>query len=73
MAQYHPCYQAVGHPVLGRRISRDEYLKAFEDFENAGLLNAFTQDYISLEHEDFFFPDFNDNKQIFNRRDNREK
>ncbi|HRS90623.1 MAG TPA: radical SAM protein [Candidatus Marinimicrobia bacterium] len=73
MAQYHPCYQAVGHPVLGRRISRDEYLKALEDFENAGLLNAFTQDYISLEHEDFFFPDFNDNKQIFNRRDNRKK
>ncbi len=73
MAQYHPCYQAVGHPVLGRRISRDEYLKALEDFENAGLLNAFTQDYISLEHEDFFFPDFNDNERVFNRRDNRKK
>ena len=73
MAQYHPCYQAVGHPVLGRRISRDEYLKALEDFENAGLLNAFTQDYISLEHEDFFFPDFNDNERVFNHRNNREK
>ena len=73
LAQYHPCYQAVGHPVLGRRISRDEYLKALEDFENAGLLNAFTQDYISLEHEDFFFPDFNDNERVFNHRNNREK
>jgi len=73
MAQYHPCYQAVGHPVLGRRISRREYLKALEDFENAGLVNAFTQDYLDLEREDLFFPDFKDSERIFNNRDNREK
>jgi len=73
MAQYHPCYQAVGHPVLGRRISRHEYLKALEDFENAGFVNAFTQDYLDLEREDLFFPDFDDNERVFNHRDNREK
>jgi len=74
MAQYHPCFQAVGHPVLGRRIARREYLKALDDFENAGLLNVFTQDLSELEREDFFFPDFNDEQtNIFNARDNRKR
>lgn len=74
MAQYHPCYQAIGHPVLGRRITRNEYLKALDDFENAGLVNAYTQDFPELEREDLFFPDFNDEQtNIFNARDNRKK
>jgi len=25
MAQYHPCYRAVGHPLLGRRLTAAEY------------------------------------------------
>ncbi|MCK9244398.1 MAG: radical SAM protein [Candidatus Marinimicrobia bacterium] len=73
MAQYHPCYKAIGHAVLGRRITRREYLKALEDFENTGVLKAYTQDYQDLEREDLFFPDFNDNERIFNHRDNRKR
>jgi putative pyruvate formate lyase activating enzyme len=72
MAQYHPCFKAIGHEALGRRISRAEYLKALDDFENAGLVNAFTQDYSDLEREDLFFPDFGDEQaRIFNSHDNR--
>lgn len=74
MAQYHPCFQAVGHPVLGRRITRNEYLKALDNFENAGLVNAYTQDFPELEREDLFFPDFDDEQtSIFNTRDNRKR
>jgi len=72
MAQYHPCYKAIGHPVLGRRVNRREYLKALDDFENAGMLKAYTQDYRKLEHEDLFFPDFNDDR-VFNHRKYRKK
>ncbi len=28
MAQYYPAYLAVGHPLLGRRITREEYREA---------------------------------------------
>jgi putative pyruvate formate lyase activating enzyme len=74
MAQYHPCYRAVGHPVLGRRISRQEYLKALEEFELAGLTTAFTQDLVELEQGDLFFPDFGaDEDQIFKGQQKREK
>jgi len=74
MAQYHPCYQAIDHPVLGRRIIRQEYAKTIDDFENAGLINAYMQDFPKLEKEDLFFPDFNDDCQIiFDHKDNRIK
>ncbi len=66
MAQYHPCYRAVGHPLLGRRLKRSEYLKALEEFEAAGLTTAYTQDINELEQEDLFFPDFDAGEsQIF--------
>lgn len=66
MAQYHPCYRAVGHSLLGRRLKRSEYLKALEEFEAAGLFTAYTQDISELEREDLFFPDFDAGEnQIF--------
>lgn len=37
MAQYRPCYKAVGHPQLGRRIKDKEYLQALEIATEAGL------------------------------------
>ncbi|MGI6096496.1 MAG: radical SAM protein [Dethiobacteria bacterium] len=37
MAQYRPCYKAVGHPQLGRRIKDAEYLQALEIAAETGL------------------------------------
>jgi putative pyruvate formate lyase activating enzyme len=37
MAQYYPCYQAVKHPPLDRRITNQEYRKAVKAAIEAGL------------------------------------
>ena len=37
MAQYRPCYKAVDHPLLGRRIRSAEYLEALQIAADAGL------------------------------------
>lgn len=37
MAQYRPCYKAVGHPKIGRRITRQEFESALEVARKAGL------------------------------------
>lgn len=37
MAQYRPCYQAVGHPDLGRRITAREYREALALAAELGL------------------------------------
>ncbi|MEA1997083.1 MAG: radical SAM protein [Gemmatimonadota bacterium] len=37
MAQYRPCHEAVGDPVIGRRPSRDELTAAVEEARSAGL------------------------------------
>ncbi|MGC9004756.1 MAG: radical SAM protein [bacterium] len=37
MAQYRPCYKAVGHHKIGRRITRSEFEKAMEIARKAGL------------------------------------
>ena len=37
MDQYRPCYRAVGHPVIGRRITPQEYRRAVEAARGAGL------------------------------------
>jgi len=66
MAQYHPCFHAVGHSIVGRRICRVEYQKALDELELAGLTMAFTQNPDSLSSEDAFFPDFNrDELEVF--------
>ncbi|MBD3347872.1 MAG: radical SAM protein [Candidatus Eisenbacteria bacterium] len=43
MSQYYPAYEAVGDPVLGRRITREEWQRAVESLENAGLDNGWVQ------------------------------
>jgi putative pyruvate formate lyase activating enzyme len=43
MAQYFPAHRAVGHPLLGRKITAGEYEAALEALEAAGLSNAFVQ------------------------------
>lgn len=37
MAQYRPCYKAVGHSLLGRRITNAEYRQALQIAADAGL------------------------------------
>ncbi len=43
MSQYFPAYRAVGHPDLGRRITRSEFDKAIEMFYTAGLNRGYIQ------------------------------
>ena len=47
MDQYFPAHKAVGHPILGRKITAEEYAEALRAFEEAGLTNGWMQ-----EHEE---------------------
>ena len=47
MDQYFPAYKAVDDPILGRKITPDEYEAALDAFEAAGLENGWLQ-----EHDD---------------------
>lgn len=47
MDQYFPAYRAVGDPVLGRKVTFEEYLAALEAFDAAGLERGWRQ-----SHED---------------------
>jgi len=68
MAQYHPCYHAIGHPILGRRITLKEYQQVLDVFEETGLENAYVQDITDLKRQDSFFPDFQKtNDSIFGK------
>jgi putative pyruvate formate lyase activating enzyme len=44
MAQYFPAHHAVGDPVLGRRITLDEYDDALAALDEAGLDEGWVQD-----------------------------
>ncbi len=48
MDQYFPAYKAVGDPVLGRKITGEEYEAALDAFESAGLENGWMQ-----EHDEY--------------------
>jgi putative pyruvate formate lyase activating enzyme len=43
MDQYFPAYRAVGDPLLGRKITVDEYLAALDSYEAAGLERGWCQ------------------------------
>jgi len=47
MDQYFPAHKAVGHPILGRKITAEEYEEALSAFDEAGLENGWRQ-----EHEE---------------------
>jgi putative pyruvate formate lyase activating enzyme len=64
MAQYSPEYKAKLYPELSRGIYRKEYLEVTNYAEKLGLVNGWTQDYLSLSEEDLFKPDFN-RKNVF--------
>jgi len=66
MAQYSPCFKAAKHPILGRRITKQEYQNALDDFKEAGLKFAYAQNLEEMEIEDLYFPDFKqDDNKIF--------
>lgn len=44
MSQYHPEYRTLGHPVLGRPLSRDEYMKVTNAMEKLGFRNGYVQE-----------------------------
>lgn len=56
MSQYSPCYQAVGDPDLGRKLTKEEYEKALKWADDFGFLNIFIQEMGSSEN---YLPDFN--------------
>ena len=45
MAQYFPAHRATGDPVLGRRISPQEYVEALEAFDAALIECGWRQEY----------------------------
>ncbi len=45
MDQYFPAYKAVGHPILGRKITAEEYEEALRAFEDAGLERGWMQEH----------------------------
>jgi putative pyruvate formate lyase activating enzyme len=44
MDQYFPAHRAIGHPVLGRKITSEEYEAALDAFDAAGLERGWCQD-----------------------------
>jgi len=49
LSQYFPAHRALGHPLLGRKLTWEEYDAAIAAFEAAGLENGWLQE---LEEED---------------------
>ena len=49
MAQYFPAHQAVGDPVLGRKITQEEYLEALTAFDDLRLERGWRQEYVEEE------------------------
>jgi putative pyruvate formate lyase activating enzyme len=49
LAQYFPAHRAIGHPLLGRKLTWEEYDAACAAFEEAGLENGWLQE---LEEEE---------------------
>jgi putative pyruvate formate lyase activating enzyme len=45
MDQYFPAYRVLNDPVLGRKITTEEYEAALEAFETAGLHNGWMQEH----------------------------
>jgi len=44
MSQYHPCHKAVGHPVIGRRLKKEEYEEVLNFAAGLGFTNGYRQE-----------------------------
>jgi len=49
MSQYFPAYKAVGDPVLGRKITYDEYIEALAVFDSLGFEHGWRQEWCEQE------------------------
>jgi uncharacterized Fe-S radical SAM superfamily protein PflX len=49
LAQYFPAHKAVGDPVLGRKITNEEYLEALAAFDALGLERGWRQEHCEAE------------------------
>jgi len=49
MAQYFPAHKAVGDPILGRKITDEEYLEALAAFDALGLERGWRQEHCEAE------------------------
>jgi putative pyruvate formate lyase activating enzyme len=56
MAQYTPCFEAAGHPMLGRPLSPEEYDRACAMLIELGFENGWMQEYGPDDRA--FVPDF---------------
>lgn len=56
MGQYTPCFEAVGHPVLGRTLNAGEYKQACAMLEELGFENGWVQELSADDRS--FVPDF---------------
>ena len=45
MDQYFPTYKTIGDPVLGRKITPEEYTLALDAFEALGMENGWLQEH----------------------------
>lgn len=65
MSQYSPYHDAVGHPRLGRRITREEYDAVVRTLDDLGFHRYFLQD---LASQDACVPDFDEHDPfVFDR------
>lgn len=62
MGQYFPTPAVMSHPVLGRRLTEEEYRAAIDAFFSAGLENGFSQELDSATEE--YVPDFDPTEVI---------
>jgi len=52
MTQYFPANKAIGHPLMGRKITETEAQGAFDHLWDAGLTNGWVQEFEPCEPED---------------------
>jgi putative pyruvate formate lyase activating enzyme len=51
MDQYFPAHRALEHPLMNRPLKWEEYEKALDDLEEAGLSNGWVQEHVDLTSE----------------------
>jgi len=56
MVQYTACFEAIGHPKLGRQLSAEEYREACTILKELGFSNGWLQQYCPEDRS--FVPDF---------------
>lgn len=53
MSQYTPCFRALGDPLLGRRLTRDEFEEAAAALHDLGFANGWVQEWSDRGSREF--------------------